>query len=135
MRNHVREASVAFLGVRNTVTLGANIINSRSLTTGALGAPDDFSASTEIEQRGVTADWAHRLSPLTSVNVLASRYTSSAKASPVESTQTSYRVVLTHQIGPKTWGSLGARLVNFDGSGGLTDYREKAVTAAVRLIF
>jgi uncharacterized protein (PEP-CTERM system associated) len=133
-RSHSREASVAILGLRNTLTFGANITDTKQITTGAAGAPDDFSASSEIEQRGVTADWANRLTPLTSLNVLASRYNSTAKGTNIESTQTSYRVLLTRPIGPKMSGSLGARYVNFNGPGA-ADYREKAVTASVNVRF
>ena len=83
-----------------------------------------------------TVSWAHKLSPLSSLNVLATRLeTRSPSDSRLDSTQSVVRVLLTRQLGRRTWGSLGARVDNFDGLGDLPDYREKALIATVAVTF
>ena len=130
----IKEASVAVLGVRNTLTLTAAMIDTRSVTTGAV--IDDFTFTPDIEQRNYTVSWAHKLSPLSSLNVLATRLeTRSPSDSRLDSTQSVVRVLLTRQLGRRTWGSLGARVDNFDGLGELPDYREKALIATVAVTF
>ena len=136
-KQRAREFSVAFLGVNNTVTITGTVIDTHSLTSGG-PATDDLSRSPGIEQRGLTADWAHRISALTSLNVLASRIESkSTSVAGLESTQSIVRVLLTRQLSPKAYANLGARIVRFDAGseGGTNDYREKALTASLVLTF
>jgi uncharacterized protein (PEP-CTERM system associated) len=132
-----REASVGLLGVRNTVTFTAVVTDGEAITPGAATARSgDFALAQNIRSRGITADWGHRLSPLSSLNVLASHvHSTAASASNLDSTQSMLRVALSHQLGRRTSASIGARMVRFDGSGTTPDYREKALTASVAVIF
>jgi uncharacterized protein (PEP-CTERM system associated) len=129
-----RQASVALLGVRNTVTLAGTLTDSRSLES-ILGAPDEFSRTAEIEQRSLTASWAHQLSPLTSFNLIGTQTRSTGgSGSGAETTQNTVQLLLTHRFGPKTFGTLGARYINFD-SGVADDFREKALTGSFVVTF
>ena len=131
---HVREASVAFLGVRNTVTLGYVMTDGDSIVT-AIGAPDDLTLTSNVQQRGMTASWAHKLSPHSSLTAIASRYHSSSSSSPLKTTQDTVRVLLTHQLGRRTSGNLAVRYVRFDGPDAISDYSEKAITASLVVTF
>jgi uncharacterized protein (PEP-CTERM system associated) len=129
-----RQASVAILGVRNTVTLGASLVESRSIDTGAPFV-DDFSTTSEIEQKSFIASWAHQLSAITTANLIGTYVRSTgASGSGPETTEKSARFLLNHQFSPKTTGSVGLRYIRFDSSTA-EDFREKAVTASVLVTF
>jgi len=129
-----RQASVAILGVRNTVTLGASFTESRAVDTGAAFV-DDFATTSEVEQRSLTASWAHQLSAITSANLIGT-YTRStgASGSGPETTEKSARFFLNHQFSPRTTGSVGLRYIRFDSTTA-DDFREKAITASLLVTF
>lgn len=129
-----RQASVAILGKRNTLTLTAVLSDSNALSTGS-GVPDDFSLASEVQQRSISAALAHRLSPLSSVNLLVQQTHSTGGAGTnLDNTQTSYSLNFAHQIGSRTSGSLSARYTRADNSTGL-GFTEKAVTGSVSTTF
>jgi uncharacterized protein (PEP-CTERM system associated) len=129
-----RQASLALLGVRNTVTVGATLTESRAVDTGG-SFVDDFATTSEVEQRSLVASWAHQLSAITTAN-LTGMYTRSTGASGTgpETTEKSARFVLNHQFSPRTTGSLGLRYIRFDSTTA-DDFREKAITASVLVRF
>jgi uncharacterized protein (PEP-CTERM system associated) len=119
-------------GARNTVTFtvftGYSEQIPATLNTEVQGA---FAAATKIDQRGASGNWSHRLTPLTSLNFLASR-TETLARQPTGSESTTDRFVLnlSRPLGPKTNGSVGLRYTIFD-SNVSNDYTEAAVFAGV----
>jgi uncharacterized protein (PEP-CTERM system associated) len=131
-RNH--QASVGLLGARNTITFTAALTRREALGAGG-GAVGDFISSPVIDTRSVSASWAHRLSPLSSVNLLASYVNSKgATGTSLDTTQKAVRVLFSHDFSRRTQGTLGARYVTFDSTTGLA-FTEKAVTASIAMSF
>lgn len=131
---HLRQASVALLGVRNTITFTAAMSRRESIT-GAGGAADDFSLSPEIDTRSIGGSWAHRISALSSVNLLISHIqTTGAAATNLETTQNAIRLLFSHRLSPRSSAGLAFRYVRFDSTSGV-EYTEKAVTASVSTTF
>jgi uncharacterized protein (PEP-CTERM system associated) len=96
---------------------------------------DIFAQTNQVDQRGVSGNWNHRLTPLMSMNFLASRVQSESKQpSSSESTTDRFVLNLTRPLSPKTNGSVGLRYTIFDTNVG-NDYREAAVFATVNHIF
>ena len=129
-----RQLSVAILGVRNTVTLAASLVESRAIETGSPLA-GDFSTTSEVEQRSLTANWAHQMSAVTTMNLLATHTRSKgASGTGPETTEKSARLLLTHQLSPKTSGTIGLRYIRFDSTTA-DDFREKAITGTLLVRF
>lgn len=127
-----QSASVAIVGVRNTVTL--QLSNSRSeradkVTT----AFDDLSTAQDIRQRGLTLDWAHRLTQQSSINLGGSYQRSTGDLNTQQTTLKAITASWTSTLGPKTSVSAGARRAEFDSS--TAPYDENAVFAALRYAF
>jgi uncharacterized protein (PEP-CTERM system associated) len=128
------QAAVVLLGVRNTVALGAILVETSAIDTG-VPFQDDFSRTSKVEQRSLTASWAYQLSAVTSISLLGSQIRNAAASGPGPVTkQSTARLVLSHQLSPKTSASLAARYLRFDNppSG---DVREKAITASLVVTF
>lgn len=131
---HNRQASAVMVGRRNTLTLTWTRVNLQALGT-LSGAADSFSLSPSIRQEGLSFAWASRLSALSSLTVQASRlHSAGATAGGPDSTQSRQSVQLSHQLGPRTAVSLGARQSQFDSTVA-NGYREKAILAALSMRF
>lgn len=131
---HRQQASVALMGVNNTVTFVADRSNSRQLGTGA-GIADDFALSSEIRQSGFNASWAHKLTPHAALTLNAQTSRSSGSANLTTSLR-ALSLQLTAQVGARTTASVALRQSNFSGSGGATtNYDERALTCAVNFRF
>ncbi|NTV09504.1 MAG: TIGR03016 family PEP-CTERM system-associated outer membrane protein [Zoogloea sp.] len=129
-----RELSLALLGLRNTITMAATLTERRALGIGAT-ITDDFNSSPDIRQQGVSVDWAHRLTPRSSLNVLASRlHTTGTPESGFDSRQRLVRVNWSTQLGPRTYATVGARQVQFKSTTA-QDFRERAIVAALSVSF
>jgi uncharacterized protein (PEP-CTERM system associated) len=124
------------IGLRNTVTFTAFTGYSENIpATSNVAVQGAFVNATKIDQRGVSGIWSHRLTPLTSLNFLASRTQSLAQQpSNADSTTDLFNLNLARPLGPKTNGSLGLRYTVFD-SNVSNDYREAAIFAAVNHAF
>lgn len=111
-----RQLSLALIGPRDTVTLGWNLRD--QLAVGSLGAATDtFAVSPSIRQQVVRASWVHRLTPLSTMTVTASRQnTTGLSGTAAESSQTAMNLLATRQIGQRTSISLGARRSVFDST-------------------
>jgi uncharacterized protein (PEP-CTERM system associated) len=130
----IQQASVGLLGVRDTIIFTASSARRESLGGGG-GAVGDFAASSVIDTRSVTATWAHRLSPLSSVNLLLSHVNSKGAAGTnLDTTQNSARVLFSHNLSPRTQATIGVRYVSFDSITG-SGFTEKAVTASIATLF
>lgn len=129
-----QQASVSLTGVRNTVTL--SLQRSKNERIGAsLGLTDDFAVSPNIRQSGLSASWAYRLSPESTLtfNALSSR--SRGEAS-LDALFRSSSVLYSTQLGARTTGAVGLRRSAFDGSGAqVQDYIEHAITGTVTATF
>ena len=128
--------SLGLTGVRNTIILAAWTGYSQQIpATTDVNVQGAFALASQVNQQGVSGIWNHRLTPLTSLNFLASR-TQSQSRQPTgsESTTDWFTLDLTRSLGPRTNGALGLRYVIFDTNVG-SDYREAAVFAAVSHTF
>lgn len=127
-------ASFALLGARNSVTFSAFRSRRESVSAFLLGF-DDFSQFREILQRGVSANWGLKLTPLATLAVLGSwTRTASISGTAAESTQKLIQVSLSKRLGPHADGALSLRSVDFDASGsGFSNYRENSITASLHL--
>ncbi len=120
-----KELSLALVGVRNTVTFAATQSDSEGLGTGLSGVSDDFSLTPNIRQRGVSANWSHQLSGLSTLTATFSRQISTGVgAFSLNTTQNLVLVNFSTQLAPKTRALLGVRHTTVDGT---TNYRENAV--------
>lgn len=126
-------ATVGLLGVRNTVTFVAFTGWNQNIPAGVTLLPDDtFANVTKFNQTGVSANWTHRLTPLTSVSGLAS-YVTSKSDGAVNATNSStqlYLLGVSRPFSPRTTGSLNLRYTIFDATGA-DDYEERAIVATL----
>ena len=96
-------------------------------------AGDDFDLSTSLRQRGAGFNIAHRLTPLTSANVLAIWQRASGTSDVQETTFKSIVISLSNRLGRHTFATIAARYANFTSP---TDpYDERALVASVRVRF
>lgn len=126
------EASVALRGVYNTVTLSFSRRDQRRLGP-AIGGTDSFSLSNDIRQQGVNLNWIYRMSPLSSVSLVATSLRSEGLSTPgLDANQRSLNLLFSTRIGLHTFATFGARHVQFDNLLN-TSYRENAVLGSVSL--
>ena len=71
--SRIREGSALLLGSTNTVTLTLGQSDRQSIGLGTDTAVDSASSSTNIRQRHLSAAWSHRLSPLSTITLVASQ--------------------------------------------------------------
>jgi uncharacterized protein (PEP-CTERM system associated) len=113
--DRVREASVALIGVRNTLTF---VLRQRDeqLLASAPVAVDSFSSSTGIRERSLSLAWLYRLAPLTTLNVsLMHRKSEATEVVGLEEKQDTQTVALGFRLSPKANASLGVRRLRSDG--------------------
>jgi len=128
-----QQLTFAIQGVRNTLTMLLNRSEIQSLFV-ANGLPDDFNLNTNIRQRGLSVNLSHRLTGLTSLNVLASRQESvSTSGSALKLTTTMYQANLTSSLGPKTTGGLSIRRTESDST--ISPYTENALIGTLSVNF
>ena len=126
------EASVALRGVYNTITLTFTRRDQRGLGPILVGS-DSFSLSNDIRQRGINLNWAYRLTPHSSLSLLATALRSEGlSVAHLDSNQRSLNLLFSTRVGVHTYATFGARRVRFDNSLN-TGYRENAVLGSVSL--
>ncbi len=126
------EASVALVGIKNTVALIFSRRNQRAFGS-TIGATDSFSLSNDILQQGFNLNWAHRLSPLSSISLIAtSLRTEGLSIAGLDTRQRSLNLLFSTRVGQNTYVAFGARRVHLDNSLN-TSYRENAALASVSL--
>jgi uncharacterized protein (PEP-CTERM system associated) len=124
--------TAGLIGLRNTVTFVVFTGYSENIpATSNVAVQGAFATATRINQQGASGIWSHRLTPLTSLNFLASRTEADAQQ-PIgsKSTTDQFNLTLARPLGPKTNASIGFRYTIFDTNVG-NDYREAAVLATV----
>ena len=126
-----QDLSFALLGVRDTVTF----IAMRSLTSNldalSLGS-GDLANGTVVHQRGFSANYAHRLTPDASLNVLASQQVNTGSTNVQDARLRSLNVNLTRKAGANSVLTLGLRHVI---SNGALPYVETAVIGNLNVPF
>jgi uncharacterized protein (PEP-CTERM system associated) len=128
-----RNQSLSFVlrGVRNTLTLSATRTESERLNT-VVSGNDDLSRAGAVRQQGLVASFSHRLTPITTVNLTASRQLTDSIGAFQGSNLRLLNANVSTQLGIRTYGSLGVRHVVYQGS---TPYTENAVFGTVRVQF
>ncbi len=130
-----QELSLLVTGVRNTVTL--SLSRSRSEGLSALtGLGDVFNTYTDITQRGLSVNWSHRLTPLSTAGVTASYSKGSGSRTGGEDSSASKQLAVTYttKLGARTNASLSVRQTQFTGSLS-RDYTEHAVVGILSMTF
>lgn len=127
-----QEASVALLGVRDTITFVMNRGSNSSLSAFTT-AFDDLSTNTVIHQSGFSVLYAHRLTPDASMNILASRQSTSGAGGASGTSLRAIDVSLSSRLGRNMSASVGARRVFFDSA--TNPYTETAVTGNLNVQF
>lgn len=120
----LQEASVALLGIRNTVTLTATESEQQQVTVVTDSATPD-----RTKQRGVGLVWGHQLTGLSSLAVSVKEQRSRGLSDNSSETTTHMgSLSFSTKIAPKTSAILGARR---SVSSGTTGYTESALTGAL----
>lgn len=119
----VQNLSFALLGLRNTVTLAALQTETRQLDQVVL-ASQDFNSASLIKQRGLSAEWAHRLTPLATLSLLAGYERTTGSLDTQDASLRSLGGRWTTRLGRRTNLSLGARHARFTSA--TSPYRESA---------
>ncbi len=128
---HLRNASFALTGARNTVTFSAfqNETQTAASTVGTGAILGSFANFQNVDQSGGSLTWSHKLTPLSSLigsySMIDSRGTGTNR---LKTDETLYHLGVLTQLGPKTNASVGARHIVIDGT---TNYTENAVTATL----
>ena len=127
-----QSASMALVGVRNTVT--ARLSNSRSTRADSVvTALDDLSTAQLVRQRGLTLDWAHRLTLQSTVTLGGSYQRSDSDLASQQTTLKAITLLWTGTLGPKSGFTAGVRHAVFDSV--TAPYDENALFAAFRFAF
>lgn len=110
-----QDASVALLGVRDTITLGLSHSESTRLDT-VSQATDDLLGAGVVTQSSVNLQLAHRLTPEHSLTVFYSASRSGASSTGINSTLKGATVALTGRLSPKSSGSVSVRRTSSSNS-------------------
>jgi uncharacterized protein (PEP-CTERM system associated) len=128
---HQQSLSFALMGVRDTITFVATRTQTSALDA-LSSVVGDLANATLVNQRGFSANLAHRLTPNYSLGVFASEQVSTGSAATQETRLKSLNVNLTGKVGNNAAFTLGARRVV---SSGATPYVESAVTGNLNVPF
>lgn len=127
-----QDASFALLGVRDTITFVMNRGSNTSLSSFVTGI-NDLSTNTVVHQSGFSVLYAHRLTPDTSMNVVASRQSTSGSGGTGGTSLRALDFSLSSRLGRNMSASIGARRVFFDSA--TNPYTETAVTGNLNVQF
>ncbi|MDP2370765.1 TIGR03016 family PEP-CTERM system-associated outer membrane protein [Rhodoferax sp.] len=127
-----QDASFALLGVRGTLTFLASRSNNRRLDT-LSGAADDLLNSSAITQQGFSVSYAHRLTPDTGLNAIASQQRTQGSATQPETSLRTLSLNVTSRVGRQSTASFGARRSAFDSP--TVPYTESALTGSLTVQF
>jgi uncharacterized protein (PEP-CTERM system associated) len=126
-----QDLSFALLGLRDTLTLIAT--RSQTRTLDALSqATGDLSASPQLRQHGLSANYSHRLTPDYTLGVLASEQVSTGLSGTLEQRLRSLNFNLSGKVGKKSAMTLGLRRVVASGA---TPYQESALSGNLNVPF
>ena len=125
----------ALRGIRNTVTLMLNRSENQSLLASTAVSDDPLlNNSNNVRQRGVSITLSHQLSPISTINLTASRQESNGLGSISLKAKTSiYQANLTSKLGAYTTGGISFRRSESNNIG--TPYTENAIVGTVSVLF
>ena len=127
-----QSASMALVGVRNTVT--ARLSQGRTSRADTVTTVlDDLSTAQRVRQRGLSLDWAYRLTQQSTITLGGSYQRSDSDLPLQETTLKAITLFWTGTLGPKSSLSAGARRAEFESA--TSPYDETAVFAAFRYAF
>jgi uncharacterized protein (PEP-CTERM system associated) len=127
-----RQMSFALFGARSTLTMVVSRSQNTKLDTLST-AVDDFITSSVVSQNGLSANYAYRLTPRTTLSLAASRQSSSGNNGVAGTSLRSFNLNLSTQLTREASASVGARRVLFDSA--TNPYSETAVTGTVQVQF
>jgi uncharacterized protein (PEP-CTERM system associated) len=131
-----QQASLSLMGANNTVTFSVQKSQSERIGTGIGLADQDFLNTANIRQSGLTASWAHKLSPESNLTLNALTSTSKGDTAALETRLRSLSLLYSTKLGARTTATLGVRQNNSDNSGAATaDYTEHAITGTLSASF
>jgi len=132
-----QQLSLVLFGSRNSITFIAGRSYSQPLTRAPNGLDGLVSEAGTVTQQGYAVSYSHRLTPLTSLNLLGSRQKNkNGLTNDLDTTLTAYQIGISTRLGAKTVGALNARHQDFDGSDLTTiPYKENALFASVTMVF
>ena len=125
--DRVQRLSVALSGIRSVWTLSVYRSDSSRLDTVVSGG-DDFDLNTDIEQQGWSLTYAHRLTPLTSLNAGLTNQ-KSAGSSGLNLRSTTASVGLGTRLSRRTSVSVQLQRGNYSGSSG--NYNDTAISGFI----
>lgn len=127
-----QDLAFSLLGTRDTVTLTAS--QSEGSRIDSLSTLiDDFTQASLIRQRGLSLSLAHRLTPLSSLNILGAQQDTSGSTAAQESRLRSLIVSVSTKLGRQSFVTLSARRVSFNSR--VSPYVENAVIGALTVKF
>ena len=128
-----QQLTYVLYGARNSLTLIAARNENEALTVFGQNTNIAGQAS-RVTQQGFTVSFAHRLTPLTALNLLGSRMESqSGLTNALNTTMTTYQVGVSTRFGAKTAGSLNLRRSEFDSD--TNPYTENALVGSITMFF
>ena len=130
-----QQLAFAIQGARNVLTVMFNRNESQTIMASNAVA-DDYLLNNinEIKQTGYSINLGHKLTPESSLNILATRQNSVGSGSTsIKTTTTMYQANLISKLGPKTTGSVGLRRMEFDSSA--NPYTENALIGSISVVF
>ncbi len=129
-----QQLTMTLYGSRNSLTFLAGRNNNEALSVVPGAGGQAISNLSRVEQQGYSLSFAHRLTPLTALNLVGSRQrTESGEFAVVTTTMTTYRAGITTRFGSKTVGSLYARYSQFDSP--TNPYDESAIVGSISFLF
>ena len=130
-----QQLSLALQGARNTLTLMLSRNENQSILASTAVSDDPLlNNSNNIRQRGITINLSHQLSPLSSINLTASRQESTGTGnSTLKAKSSTYQANLTSKIGTYTTGGISIRRSESDNIG--SPYTENALIGTIAVLF
>ena len=128
-----QDLSFALLGVRDTITFVATRSETSRLDTVVTGIFDDLTTSSLVRQRGLSVNYAHRLTPNYSLGVLASQQKTSGDSSLQDTTLRLVNVSVSGKVGKRAAASVAVRHVV--SSSRTVPYVENAITCILNMQF
>lgn len=126
-----QDLSVAWRGVRNTVMLMFTRSGTRRIDDGNT-VFGDLALSNNIDQRGISVDWSHRLTPHSSLSLLVSQQQGRGQLASQDSWQRQY--LLQYMLSPSAKSNLivGMRVGQYERPGQSYDEHAVYITYGIR---
>jgi len=129
------DASVAFVGKRNSISLTAFAAESSDISADVLGLlPDPIQLARRIKQHGFGVSAQHSLTPSTSIVASGSRIFSQQEQPTEQESRNDYvNLTLNHSISPRTVAFAGVSVIRFDTDDPAAVRNQDATSAFVGL--